>query len=176
MAVHFKELTGNGLTETFTRNVYLKRKRLLDYMNTVCVKKSSKFQQAMTKVKGMRGELSGCSEDINEMALLLLSYFDEKEEAMFSYVDGTCLAREVQLDQVPLTPTIVVRTNQLFCEAVHAECGSKHRSRQHLILHLCLVHDVRELLLLQHPLPIRAGINLGVSAEVLFLHQPREGH
>ncbi|TWW66354.1 hypothetical protein D4764_20G0003860 [Takifugu flavidus] len=42
------------------------------------------------------------------MLLLLLSYFDEKEESMFFHVDDTCLAEEVELGQVPLTPTIIV--------------------------------------------------------------------
>ncbi|KAI4888205.1 hypothetical protein NFI96_030197 [Prochilodus magdalenae] len=42
------------------------------------------------------------------MVLLLLSYFDEKEDAMFCYVDDTCLAGEGQMDQVHLTPTVVV--------------------------------------------------------------------
>ncbi|KAL7826633.1 hypothetical protein AOLI_G00318420 [Acnodon oligacanthus] len=42
------------------------------------------------------------------MVLLLLSYFNEKEDVMFSYVEDTCLAGEVQMDQVQLTPTIVV--------------------------------------------------------------------
>ncbi|KAJ8354112.1 hypothetical protein SKAU_G00216790 [Synaphobranchus kaupii] len=108
MEVHFKELTGIGLKETFTRNVDLKGKRLLNYMNTVCVNKNKKFLQALTKFKVMRGELSGCSEDVKEMVLLLLSYFDEKEDAMFCYVEDTCLAGEVQMDQVHLTPIIVV--------------------------------------------------------------------
>lgn len=40
--------------------------------------------------------------------LLLLSYFDEKEDAMFVYVEDTCLAWEVQMSQLSLTPTIVV--------------------------------------------------------------------
>ena len=108
MEVHFKELTGIGLKETFTRNVNLKGKRLLNYMHTVCVNKKRKFLQAVTKFKVMRGELNGCSEDVKEMVLLLLTYFDEKEDAMFCYVDDTCLAGEVQMDQVHLTPTIVV--------------------------------------------------------------------
>uniref|UniRef100_A0AAV2MIM6 Uncharacterized protein n=2 Tax=Knipowitschia caucasica TaxID=637954 RepID=A0AAV2MIM6_KNICA len=42
------------------------------------------------------------------MILLLLNYFDEKEESMFNYVDDTCLAEEVQLEQLPLTPAVVV--------------------------------------------------------------------
>lgn len=37
-----------------------------------------------------------------EMVLLLLSYFDESEDVMFSYVEDTCLEGEVQVDQVPL--------------------------------------------------------------------------
>ncbi|XP_034149423.1 uncharacterized protein LOC109615597 [Esox lucius] len=108
MAVHFKELTGVELKETFIKNVDLKGKRLLNYMNTVCMNKNKKFLQAVTKFKVMRGELIGCSEDVKEMVLLLLSYFDEKEDVMFCYVEDTCLAGEVQMDQVHLTPTIVV--------------------------------------------------------------------
>ncbi|MCI4395545.1 hypothetical protein PGIGA_G00181830 [Pangasianodon gigas] len=42
------------------------------------------------------------------MILLLLSYFDEKEESMFFHVEDTCLAEEVQLEQVPLTPVVIV--------------------------------------------------------------------
>ncbi|CAI5636064.1 unnamed protein product [Oreochromis niloticus] len=42
------------------------------------------------------------------MVLLLLSYFEEKEESVLFCVEDTCLADEVQLEQVPLTPTIIV--------------------------------------------------------------------
>ncbi|TWW53151.1 hypothetical protein D4764_0245150, partial [Takifugu flavidus] len=58
--------------------------------------------------KASEEQQSGCSEDVKEMLLLLLSYFDEKEESMFFHVDDTCLAEEVELGQVPLTPTIIV--------------------------------------------------------------------
>ena len=110
MAVHFQELTGLGLKEVFSRNLELKGKRLLCYLNTASMhfSKSRKVLQAVTKYQVMRGELSGCSEDLKDMVLLLLSYFDEKEDAMFVYVENTCLAGEVQMDQLPLTPTIVV--------------------------------------------------------------------
>lgn len=47
------------------------------------------------------------AEQIKEMVLLLLSYFDENEDAMFSHVEDTCLAEEMQVNQVCLTPTIV---------------------------------------------------------------------
>ena len=61
-------------------------------------------------MQGFRGcgDRSGCSDDVIEMLLLLLSYFDEKEESMFFHVEDTCLAEEAQLEQVPLTPTVIV--------------------------------------------------------------------
>ncbi|XP_015799130.2 uncharacterized protein [Nothobranchius furzeri] len=108
MAVHYKGLTGLGLKETFMRNMDLKGKRLLNYMITVCVNKNKRFFQAQTKLKMIRGELDGSSEDVKEMVLLLLHYFDEKEEAMFFYVEDTCLAEEVQMENVPMTPTVIV--------------------------------------------------------------------
>uniref|UniRef100_A0A8C5PWW2 Uncharacterized protein n=1 Tax=Leptobrachium leishanense TaxID=445787 RepID=A0A8C5PWW2_9ANUR len=108
MAVHFKELTGIGLKEMFTQNVDLKGKRLLNYLNMVAVNKNKRLLQAVAKFKVMRGQLSGCSEDVKEMVLLLLSYFNDKEERMFCYVEDTCLAQEVQMDRVDLTPTIIV--------------------------------------------------------------------
>ncbi|KAI3358661.1 hypothetical protein L3Q82_014720, partial [Scortum barcoo] len=70
--------------------------------------KSKKILQTYARLQRMRGQQSGCSDDVKEMILLLLSYFDEKEESMFFYVEDTCLAEEVQLEQVPLTPTIIV--------------------------------------------------------------------
>ncbi|XP_043088730.1 uncharacterized protein LOC122334911 [Puntigrus tetrazona] len=107
MSVHFMELTGIDLKETFTRNLDLKGKRLLDYLTTVCVNKSKKFLQNYARLQRMRGLQSGCSDDVIEMTLLLLSYFDEKE-SMFFHVEDTCLAEEVQLEQVPLTPVVIV--------------------------------------------------------------------
>lgn len=80
MAIHFKELTGIGLKETFTRNLELKGKRFLNYFSTVGVSKNKKFLQAVTKCKVMKKQLSGCSEDVEEMLLHLLSYFNEKED------------------------------------------------------------------------------------------------
>ncbi|MEQ2300401.1 hypothetical protein AMECASPLE_025047 [Ameca splendens] len=105
MAVHYEELTGLGLKETFMRNMDLKGKRLLHYMNTVCVNNNKRFFQAQPKLKMIRGELDGYSEDVK--VILLLCYFNEKEEAMFLYVDNTCLAEEVQMGNVSLTPTII---------------------------------------------------------------------
>lgn len=108
MSVHFKELTGRDLKETFTQNLDLKGKRLLHYFTTGCVNKSRKFAQNYARLQRLRGQQSGCSDDVVEMVLLLLSYFDKKEESMFFQVEGSCLAEEVQLEQLPLTPTVIV--------------------------------------------------------------------
>ncbi|CAI5670809.1 unnamed protein product [Oreochromis niloticus] len=71
-------------------------------MTTVGVSKSKTFLQRI------RGLLSGCSDDVKEVVLLLFSYFEEKEEFVLFHVEDTCLADEVQLEQVSLTPTIIV--------------------------------------------------------------------
>ncbi|XP_073717977.1 uncharacterized protein [Misgurnus anguillicaudatus] len=108
MTVHFNELTGVDLKETFLKNVEQKGERLLHFMKTVAANKTKRFYQAATKLQLLRGEHTGSSEDVTEMVLLLLAYFDEKEDVMFHYVEDTCLAGEVDMDRVPLTPTIVV--------------------------------------------------------------------
>lgn len=108
MSVHFQELTGIELQSSFSRNLDLKGQRLLHYLTTVCVKKSKRMLETFGNVQRMRGQESGCSEDLKEMFLLLLSYFEEKESSLFFYVDDATLAEEVQLEQVPMTPAIIV--------------------------------------------------------------------
>ena len=63
-------------------------------MTTVCVSKNKKFLQTYASLQRMRGQQSGCSDDGKEILLLLLSYFDEKEESMFFHVEDTCPAEE----------------------------------------------------------------------------------
>lgn len=49
------------------------------------------------------------------MVLLLMAYFDEREEMMLCNVEDTCLAGEVQTDKLPLTPTIIVCGKLISC-------------------------------------------------------------
>lgn len=106
MAVHFFELTGVPLKETFLSSIEKKGKRLLDFMKTVADKNKRVFE-TLTKLKFMRGSLEpGCTSDLKDMVLLLLSYFSEKEEDLFCYVEETCLASEVHVES--LTPCIIV--------------------------------------------------------------------
>lgn len=114
MTVHFQELTGVALTETFLDNVEKKGKRLLHFMQTTCAVKSQRVKQTVTKLEILRGPLEGCSEDVKDMVLLLLSYFDEKEENLFHYVEDTGLPEEVQVENLPVTPCIIVCGKLIF--------------------------------------------------------------
>ncbi|XP_022077878.1 uncharacterized protein LOC110971785 [Acanthochromis polyacanthus] len=108
MTVHFQELTGVSLKETFLNSIEKKGKRLLDFIKNICAAKSKRVLQVVTRLEVLRGQLEGCSEDVKDMVLLLLSYFDEKEQSLFHYVEATCLAKEVDVESLPVTPCIIV--------------------------------------------------------------------
>ncbi|XP_049453405.1 uncharacterized protein LOC125901660 [Epinephelus fuscoguttatus] len=114
MGVHFEELTGVPLKETFLSNVEKKGDRLLNFMRTVCTDKSKKILQLVTNLQVLRGRKEGCSEDLKDMLLLLLCYFDEKEENLFHYVEETCLPKEVHVESLPVTPCIIVCGNSCY--------------------------------------------------------------
>ncbi|XP_062399830.1 uncharacterized protein LOC134089403 [Sardina pilchardus] len=108
MTVHFLELTGLQLKETFLNSVEKKGKRLLNFMTTACADKSKRVFETATKLKFQRGPLEGSSDDIKDMVFLLLSYFNEKEGNLFYYIEETCLANEVLVENLPVTPCIIV--------------------------------------------------------------------
>lgn len=108
MEVHFKDLTGIPLKETFLNSIDRKGNRLLNFMRDVCAKKNKRVLQAVTKLQVLREQRNGCSEDVKDMILLLLSYFDEKEELVLHYVEETSLAKDVALENLPVTPCIIV--------------------------------------------------------------------
>ncbi|GAA6079263.1 uncharacterized protein LOC122358169 [Tachysurus ichikawai] len=108
MEVHFKDLTVIPLKETFLNSIDGKGNRLLNFMRNVCATKNKHVLQAITKLQVLRGQTNGCSEDVKDMILLLLSYFDEKEELLLHYVEQTSLAKDVELENLPVTPCIIV--------------------------------------------------------------------
>lgn len=114
MMVHFQQLTGKSLNETFLSSLEKKGKRLLNYLKTKCADENRRVFQAATRLALQRGELEGCSEEVKDMVLLLLSYFDEKEENLFHYVEETCLANEIQVQHLPVTPCIIVCGKFMF--------------------------------------------------------------
>lgn len=108
MSAHYQELTGLPLKKTFLKSVEKKGKRFLNFMTTVCANKTKRIFETVTKLKFQSGQLEGCSDDIKDMVLLLLSYFNEKEESLFHYIEEICLADEVQVECLPVTPCIIV--------------------------------------------------------------------
>ncbi|KAG5285699.1 hypothetical protein AALO_G00006390 [Alosa alosa] len=114
MTIHFQEVTGIRLKEDFLKNVDQKGKRLLNNLKTIAANKNRKLCQVTAKLEFIRGEHTGSSADVIKMVMLLLAYFEEKEEVMFCYVDETCLAEEVEFAEVALTPTIVVCGRSCF--------------------------------------------------------------
>ncbi|CAL9688657.1 unnamed protein product [Knipowitschia caucasica] len=161
MTVHFKELTGISLKETFIRNLDLKGKRLLNYMTSVCVNKSKTFFQTYTRLQMIRGEQSGASEDLKEMVLLLLCYFDEKESSMFFYVEDTCLAEEVQLEEVPLTPTVIVCGRSCYSARRYMLCLDKtivHPNISSFISVLCMMFGSYYLFNIHYPMALASSL------------------
>lgn len=108
ISAHYKELTGLPLTETFLKSVEKKGKQLLNFMATVCANKIRRVFETLTRLRFQRGQLEGCSEDVKDLLLLLLSYFNEEETALFQYTEGTSLADDVQVDCLPVTPCVIV--------------------------------------------------------------------
>lgn len=108
MCAHFKQLTGIDLKEMFLKSLDKKGQRLLNFLKTSGAEKKKKVLQTAAKLEIMRAQNEGCSEDLKDVVLLLLAYFDEKEEIMFHYVEDSCLVEDVEVDKLPATPCIIV--------------------------------------------------------------------
>ncbi|MED6288679.1 hypothetical protein CHARACLAT_029000 [Characodon lateralis] len=104
MAEHFQQLTGINLMEVFFTNLDKKGERILNFLKTVLAQKENQVLESVLKLANEKGRSSGCT----EMILLLLAFFGEKEEHMFHYVEKTSLAEEVEMEDVPATPCLIV--------------------------------------------------------------------
>ena len=108
MAAHSQELTGVSLIVSFLANVDKKGARLLNFFKRVDAHKHKQVLDALLKLETERGQSTGCSEEVIQMVLLLMAHFDEKEQHLFHYVEKTSLAEEVQVENVPPTPCLIV--------------------------------------------------------------------
>ncbi|XP_032417636.1 uncharacterized protein LOC116722746 isoform X2 [Xiphophorus hellerii] len=104
MAEHFQQLTGISLMEAFFTNLDKKGERIVNFLKTVFAQKEKQVLESLLKLASEKGQSSGCT----EMILLLLAFFGEKEEHMFHYVEKTSLAEEVEMEDVPATPCLIV--------------------------------------------------------------------
>ncbi|KAI5629104.1 hypothetical protein C0J50_8003 [Silurus asotus] len=128
MEVHFKELTRILLIETFLNSTDRKGNRLLNFMRIVCATKNKHVLQAITKLQVLRGQTNGCSYDVKDMIILLLSYFDEKEAHLLHYIEETSLAKDVELENLPVTPYVIVCG--VFSSSIpkrHKSCGKEEQ-------------------------------------------------
>ncbi|XP_050923679.1 uncharacterized protein LOC108891394 [Lates calcarifer] len=176
MTVHFQELTGILLKETFLTNVEKKGKRLLDFMRNSCADKSRRVLQAATKLEILRGQLEGCSEDVKDMVLLLLSYFDEKEENLFHYVDQTCLAKEVHVESLPVTPCIIVCGTSCYAARqfmLSVDCKVVNDHIPDFISAICLMFGTYYCLNIHYPVSL--GSTLGFLQRCFFMINPERG-
>ncbi|CAL8361427.1 unnamed protein product [Arctogadus glacialis] len=114
MAAHFQELTGVSLIVSFLANVDKKGARLLNFFKRVDAHKHKQVLDALLKLETERGQSTGCSEEVIQMVLLLMAHFDEKEQHLFHYVEKTSLAEEVQMENVPPTPCLIVCGSSCF--------------------------------------------------------------
>lgn len=108
MAAHFQELTGISLIESFLANVDKKGACLLNFFKHVDAHKHKQVPDAILKVQTERGQSTGCSEELIQLVLLLLAHFNEKEEHLFHFIEKSSLAEEVQMENVPPTPCLIV--------------------------------------------------------------------
>ncbi|MED6281944.1 hypothetical protein CHARACLAT_027041 [Characodon lateralis] len=105
MAEHFQQLTG---MEAFFTNLDKKGKRILNFLKTVFAQKEIEVLESLLKLANEKGRSSGCTE------MIFLAFFDEKEEHMFHYVEKTSLAEEVEMEDVPATPCLIVCGSSCF--------------------------------------------------------------
>nr|XP_055027253.1 uncharacterized protein LOC129416852 isoform X2 [Misgurnus anguillicaudatus]XP_055039674.1 uncharacterized protein LOC129427310 isoform X3 [Misgurnus anguillicaudatus] len=176
MCVHFKLLTGIDLKEMLFNSLDKKGKRLLNFLKTVGAERKKRVLQAAAKLEVMRGQIEGCSEDIKDLVLLLLAYFDEKEEMMFHYVEESCLVEDVQLDKLPATPCIVVcgsscYTSKLFMVSIDQRITTPHIST--FISAICIMFGSFYCFNIHYPLEL--GSTLEFLQRCFFSINPEKG-
>ncbi|XP_051575974.1 uncharacterized protein LOC127453566 [Myxocyprinus asiaticus] len=160
MCVHFKQLTGIDLKEMFLKSLDKKGQRLLNFLKTVGAEKTNVLQAA-AKLEVTRCQTEGCSEDLKDVVLLLLAYFDEKEEVVFHYVEESCLVEDVEVDKLPATPCIIVcgsscYTSKLFMLSIDQKITAPHIST--FISVLCMMFGSYYCFNIHYPLEL--GSNL----------------
>ncbi|KAL6459489.1 hypothetical protein MHYP_G00329610 [Metynnis hypsauchen] len=90
------------------------------------------------------------------MVLLLLSYFEEKEETLLHYVEETCLAREVQVESLPVTPCIIVCGTSCYASRQFMVCSD--RKIPTFISALCLMFGSYYCLNIHYPVELASTL------------------
>lgn len=101
MRIHFQELTGVQIDETFDQCAASKFKRILRYFQFIQTEPSSREGTILCQI------LDGVDEP-SAAVLLLLAHFKEQQDKLFVCVDDTAIATDVDTTKLPWTPCIVV--------------------------------------------------------------------
>lgn len=107
MKIHFKELTGVQISESFEEATANKFRRIFEYFQSLPTDRSSRAGNLMFQIRSGGDTTCGA-------VLMLLAHFKDKQEKMFVHVDDTTIASEIDTTKLPETPCIVVcgRSNQ----------------------------------------------------------------
>lgn len=101
MRLHFRELTGVQIDDSFEESIATKFRRILRYFQFLQTEPSSRAGTILSQT------LAGGDETCAAV-LMLLAHFKEQQDKMFLNVDDTAIATDVDATKLPWTPCIVV--------------------------------------------------------------------
>lgn len=104
MRLHFRELTGIQIDDTFEESTASKIRRLLQYFQFAQTDPSSRVGTVLNQT------LEG-GDETSAAILMLLAHFKEQQDRMFLIVDDTAIATDVDTTKLPWNPCIVVCGN-----------------------------------------------------------------
>lgn len=101
MRLHFRELTGIQIDDTFEESTASKIRRILRYFQFAQTNPSSRLGTVLNQT--LEGGDETCA-----AILMLLAHFKEQQDKMFLIVDDTAIAADVDTTKLPWNPCIVV--------------------------------------------------------------------
>ncbi|KAK3545099.1 hypothetical protein QTP86_034634 [Hemibagrus guttatus] len=104
MRIHFRELAGIQIDDSFNESTATKFRRILRYFQFVKTVPSSREGTILSQT--LEGGDVNCA-----AVLMLLAHFSEQQDKLFQIVDDTAIVADVDTTKLPWTPCIVVCGN-----------------------------------------------------------------
>ena len=111
MRLHFRELTGVQIDDSFEESTAIKFRRILRYFQFVQTVPSSKAGTILNQT--LAGGDESCA-----AVLMLLAHFKEEHDRMLHSVDDTAIGTDVDTTKLPSTPCIVI-CGRLCVKIIH---------------------------------------------------------
>ncbi|KAG8009026.1 hypothetical protein GBF38_011616 [Nibea albiflora] len=121
MRLHFRELTGVQLDDSFEESRATKFRRILQYFQF------GKTESSTATNTILRQALAG-GEETSAAVLILVAHFKEQQEKMFINVDDTAIGTDVDTTKLPWTPCIVVCGRCIF--KINPDQGTKVKRKE----------------------------------------------